>query len=303
MAVSSEPLTLPAQPEVAATGPGRRISTPWTNARRRFLHSRTGVAGAIVLVIVVLAALFASRIAPYSPTRQDFRVERQPPSAQHLMGTDEFGRDVFSRVIWGAQTSLEAGAVAATIALVIGLGLGMFAAFYGGRADNVIMRFMDVILAFPYILLAIAVVAILGPGLLNAMIAIAIVYIPHYARVVRGSVLSVRARDYVEAARALGASDGRVMLHHVLPNTMAPVIVTTTLIVGSAIIDTAGLSFLGLGTQPPTPDWGNMLSAGRSYVIDSPWIATFPGLAILVTVLAFNLMGDALRDAFDPRLR
>jgi peptide/nickel transport system permease protein len=303
MAVSSEPLSLPAQPEVATAGATRRIASPWTDVRRRFLRSRTGVAGAIVLLIVVLAALFASKIAPYSPTRQDFRVEHQPPSAQHLMGTDEFGRDVFSRVIWGAQTSLEAGAVAASIALVIGLALGMLAAFYGGGADNVIMRCMDVILAFPYILLAIAVVAILGPGLINAMIAIAIVYIPHYARVVRGSVLSVRARDYVEAARALGASDRRVMLQHVLPNTMAPVIVTMTLIIGSAIIDTAGLSFLGLGTQPPTPDWGNMLSAGRSYVIDSPWIATFPGLAILVTVLAFNLMGDALRDAFDPRLR
>jgi len=219
------------------------------------------------------------------------------------MGTDEFGRDVLSRVIYGAQASLQAGAVAASIALIVGLVLGMFAAYYGGAADNIIMRVMDVLLAFPYILLAIAVVAILGPGLRNAMIAIGIVYIPYYARVVRGAVLSVRARDYVEAARALGARDGRVMVQHVLPNTLAPLIVQTTLNVGAAIIDTAGLSFLGLGTQPPTPDWGNMLSAGRSYVIDSPWIATFPGLAILVTVLAFNLMGDALRDAFDPRLR
>jgi peptide/nickel transport system permease protein len=219
------------------------------------------------------------------------------------MGTDEFGRDVLSRVIWGAQASLQAGATAASIALIVGLVLGMLAAYYGGRTDNLIMRCMDVVLAFPYILLAIAVVAILGPGLRNAMIAIGIVYVPHYARVVRGAVLSVRARDYVEAARALGAPDRRVMWRHVLPNTLAPVIVQTTLNVGSAIIDTAGLSFLGLGTQPPTPDWGNMLQAGRSYVIDSPWIATFPGLAILVTVLAFNLMGDALRDAFDPRLR
>jgi peptide/nickel transport system permease protein len=304
VAVSSEPLSLPAQSESPSTpGKSRRISTPWANARRRFVRSRTGLAGAIVLLLVVLAALFASKVAPYSPTRQDFRIERQPPSAAHLMGTDEFGRDVLSRVIWGAQTSLEAGVVVATIALVVGLALGMLAAYYGGRSDSLIMRSMDVILAFPYILLAIAVVAILGPGLLNAMIAIAIVYVPHYARVVRGSVLSVRARDYVEAARALGARDGRVMLQHVLPNALAPIIVQTTLNIGNAIIDTAGLSFLGLGTQPPTPDWGNMLSAGRSYVIDSPWIATFPGLAILVTVLAFNLMGDALRDAFDPRLR
>jgi peptide/nickel transport system permease protein len=281
----------------------RQAPTPWTAARRRFVRSRPGMAGAVVLVVVTLAAIFAGQVSPYNPTRQDFRVEHEPPSAAHLMGTDEFGRDVLSRIIWGAQASLQAGATAASIALVAGLVLGMIAAYYGGHADNFIMRTMDVILAFPYILLAIAVVAILGPGLRNAMIAIGIVYIPHYARVVRGAVLSVRAREYVDAARALGARDGRIMWQHVLPNTLAPVIVQTTLNVGSAIIDTAGLSFLGLGTQPPTPDWGNMLSAGRSYVIDAPWIATFPGLAILLTVLAFNLMGDALRDAFDPRLR
>jgi peptide/nickel transport system permease protein len=281
----------------------RPAPTPWTAARRRFVRSRTGLVGAAVLVVVILSAIFAGQLSPYNPIRQDFRVEHEPPSAAHLMGTDEFGRDVLSRVIWGAQASLQAGAVAASIALVAGLMLGMVAAYYGGRADSVIMRTMDVVLAFPYILLAIAIVAILGPGLRNAMIAIGIVYVPHYARVVRGSVLAVRAREYVEAARALGARDGRIMWQHVLPNTLAPVIVQTTLNVGSAIIDTAGLSFLGLGTQPPTPDWGNMLSAGRSYVIDAPWIATFPGLAILVTVLAFNLMGDALRDAFDPRLR
>jgi peptide/nickel transport system permease protein len=281
----------------------RAAPSPWLAARRRFLRSRTGLLGALVLITVTLCAVFAAQIAPYSPTRQNFLDEKEPPSREHLMGTDEFGRDVFSRVIWGAQASLLAGAVAASIALVIGLVLGMLAAFYGGALDNVTMRAMDIILAFPYILLAIAVVAILGPGLVNAMIAIGIVYVPYYARVVRGSVLSVRAREYVEAARALGAADHRVMLQHVLPNALAPVIVQTTLNVGTAIIDTAGLSFLGLGTQPPTPDWGNMLAGGRSYVIDAPWIATFPGLAILVTVLAFNLMGDALRDAFDPRLR
>ena len=304
MAVSSEPLSVPLRPDQApAQAAVRPSATPWSAARRRFLHSRTGVAGAIVLVVVITAALFAGQVSPYSPIKQDFRIQSLPPSLAHLMGTDEFGRDVFSRVIWGAQASLQAGATAASIALIAGLILGMLAAYYGGRTDSLIMRCMDVVLAFPYILLAIAVVAILGPGLRNAMIAIAIVYVPHYARVVRGSVLSVRARDYVEAARAIGARDGRVMWQHVLPNTLAPVIVQTTLNVGSAIIDTAGLSFLGLGTQPPTPDWGNMLSAGRNYVIDSPWIATFPGLVILATVLAFNLMGDALRDAFDPRLR
>ncbi|MGI9148070.1 MAG: nickel transporter permease [Chloroflexota bacterium] len=301
MAISeSLDVPLPAAPTMPVQ---RQAASPWVAARRRFVRSRTGLAGALVLIAVTAAAIFAPQLAPYNPTRQDFRVQRQAPSPTHLMGTDEFGRDVLSRVIHGAQASLQAGAVAASIALIVGLVLGMLAAYYGGAADNVIMRVMDVLLAFPYILLAIAVVAILGPGLRNAMIAIGIVYIPYYARVVRGAVLSVRARDYVEAARALGARDGRVMVQHVLPNTLAPVIVQTTLNVGAAIIDTAGLSFLGLGTQPPTPDWGNMLSAGRSYVIDSPWIATFPGLAILVTVLAFNLMGDALRDAFDPRLR
>jgi peptide/nickel transport system permease protein len=298
----SESVSVVAQPRTAPPVL-RQSPTPWTAARRRFLRSGTGIAGAVALVLVTLGAIFAGQVSPYNPTRQDFRVEHEPPSPAHLMGTDEFGRDVLSRVIWGAQASLQAGATAATIALLVGLILGMVAAYYGGRADNLIMRTMDVVLAFPYILLAIAVVAILGPGLRNAMIAIGIVYVPHYARIVRGAVLSVRARDYVEAARALGARDGRIMWQHVLPNTLAPIIVQTTLNVGSAIIDTAGLSFLGLGTQPPTPDWGNMLSAGRSYVIDAPWIATFPGLAILVTVLAFNLMGDALRDAFDPRLR
>ncbi|HET6315271.1 MAG TPA: ABC transporter permease [Chloroflexota bacterium] len=301
MAVSERSVSV--GPGVAAVAFQRQAPSPWTAARRRFVRSRTGLLGAVVLLVITFAAVFAPLVAPYNPTRQDFRVELQPPSREHVMGTDEFGRDVFSRVIWGGRASLAAGSVAASIALAIGLLLGMLAAFYGGRPDNIIMRVMDIILAFPYLLLAIAVVAILGPGLLNAMIAIGIVYIPHYARVVRGAVLAVRAREYVEAARALGAGDRRIMGQHVLPNTLAPVIVQTTLTVGVAIIDTAGLSFLGLGTQPPTPDWGNMLSGGRSYVIDSPWIATFPGLAILVTVLSFNLMGDALRDAFDPRLR
>ena len=283
-------------------GAGRAAPSLWAAARRRFLRSGTGILGAALLVLLGLIALFAGQVSPYDPIHQDFRIEREPPSAAHLMGTDEFGRDVFSRVVWGARVSLQAGAVAASIALVVGLLLGMTAAYYRGRTDGLVMRAMDVLLSFPYLLLAIGIVAILGPGLLTAMIAIGIVYIPNYARVVRGAVLAVGARDFVEAARAVGARDRRVMWRHILPNVLAPIIVQATLNVGTAIIDTAGLSFLGLGTQPPTPDWGNMLSAGRSYVIDSPWIATFPGLAILATVLAFNLVGDALRDALDPRL-
>jgi len=292
-----------------ATAVGSRIAkdanspqSQWAAARRRFVHSGTGMLGAALLVLFLLVAVFAAQVSPYDPIHQDFRIERETPSAEHLMGTDEFGRDVFSRVVWGARVSLQAGAIAASIALVVGLALGMTAAYYRGRTDGLVMRAMDVLLAFPYLLLAIGIVAILGPGLLTAMIAIGIVYIPNYARVVRGAVLSVGARDFVEAARAVGARDRRVMWRHILPNVLAPIIVQATLNVGTAIIDTAGLSFLGLGTQPPTPDWANMLSAGRSYVIDSPWIATFPGLAILATVLAFNLVGDALRDALDPRL-
>jgi len=281
----------------------RPSASPWVSARRRFGRSVSGLAGTAVLMILLLAAIFAGFISPYDPVKQDFRVERDPPSLTHPMGVDELGRDILSRVIWGSRVSLQAGAMAATIALIVGSTLGMLSAFYGGRADTLIMRSMDVLLAFPYLLLAIAVVAILGPGLLTAMIAIGIVHVPGYARIVRGSVLMVRSREYVEAATALGASDLRVMGAHVLPNVLAPIIVQVTLNIGSSIIDTAGLSFLGLGTQPPTPDWGNMLAAGRSELINAPWIATFPGLAILVTVLAFNLMGDALRDAMDPRLR
>jgi peptide/nickel transport system permease protein len=265
--------------------------------------SPAGLVGAGVLVTLLLMAIFAGQVSPYDPIKQDFRVEREAPSPAHLLGTDEFGRDLLSRVIWGARVSLQAGAMAASLALVTGLLLGLLAAYYGGRSDSTIMRVMDVLQAFPYLLLAITVVAILGSGLMTAMVAIGIVNVPLYARVVRGAVLAVRGREFVQAARALGASDRRVIWRHLLPNITAPLIVQTTLNVGTAIIETAGLSFLGVGTQPPTPDWGNMLADGRNYLIDSPWIATFPGLAILVTVLAFNLMGDALRDALDPRLR
>jgi peptide/nickel transport system permease protein len=294
--------------EGSATGPAsvvtvRAATSPWVAARRRFVRSPTGLAGAIVLLVLVLAAMFANVVSPYDPVKQDFRIERDPPSLAHPMGVDDLGRDILSRVISGARVSLLAGTVAATLALVVGSALGMLAAFYGGRADTLIMRSMDVLLAFPYLLLSIAVIAILGPSLVSAMIAIGIVHVPGYARIVRGSVLVVRSREYVEAATALGARDVRVMWQHVLPNVLAPLIVQVTLGVGTSIIDTAGLSFLGLGTQPPTPDWGNMLAAGRSEMINAPWIATFPGLAILVTVLACNLMGDALRDALDPRLR
>jgi peptide/nickel transport system permease protein len=251
--------------------------------------------------VVITAALFAGQVSPYNPVRQDFRVERQPPNPAHLMGTDELGRDVLSRIIWGAQASLQAGATAATIALAVGLVLGMLAAYYGGRADSVIMRTMDVVLAFPYLLLAIAVVAILGPGLRNAMIAIAIVGFPLYTRLVRGVVLSLREREFVEAARALGAGDRVILGRHIVPHLLSPVIVAFSLDVGVKILATAGLSFLGLGTQPPTADWGSMLATGRQFVVLSPHVALLPGLAIFVVVLALNMVGDAVRDVLDPR--
>lgn len=227
----------------------------------------------------------------------------QPPSAEHWMGTDELGRDIFSRVIYGARISMQVGVIAVGIALTVGTLLGMLAGFLGGVVDTLIMRTMDVMLAFPGILLAIAIVAVLGPDLYNTMIAVGIAAIPVYARTARGSTLSVLEFDYVQAATALGASRLRVIFRYVLPNILAPLTVLATVGVATSILSAAGLSYLGLGAQPPTPEWGAMLSEARSYLRSAWWIATFPGLAIMVVVLAFNLFGDGLRDLFDPRLR
>lgn len=270
---------------------------------RRLGRSPNLVVGAAILAVVVGAAVFAHQIAPYNPIDQAFTAQLRPPSPAHWFGTDEFGRDIFSRVVYGARIALVVGVVADGIAMGLGIVLGTLSGYFGGWIDSAIMRIVDIMLAFPYLLLAMIVVAILGPNLTNAMIAIGIVYTPQFARLVRGAVLAVREHEFVEAAGALGAGAVRVLGRHVLPNILSPIIVMVTLTVGFTIVETAGLSFLGLGANPPTPEWGSMLATGRSYMLTAPWIATFPGLAILVTVVGFNLMGDGLRDLLDPRLR
>jgi len=269
----------------------------------RLVRSTNLVVGTGILVLVVASAVFAARIAPHNPIDQSFTEQLRPPSPAHLFGTDEFGRDIFSRVVFGARIALVVGVLADGIAAAFGILLGVVSGYFGGRVDSALMRVVDVMLAFPYLLLAMIVVAILGPSLTNAMIAIGIVYTPQFARLVRGAVLAIREQEFVEAAGAVGAGVVRILGRHILPNILSPIIVMATLTVGFTIVETAGLSFLGLGASPPTPEWGSMLATGRSFMLTAPWIATFPGLAILVTVVGFNLVGDGLRDLLDPRLR
>ncbi|MDA8051548.1 MAG: ABC transporter permease [Rhodospirillales bacterium] len=256
----------------------------------------------IVTLFLFLCA-FAPVIAPYNPFDQNLMGALASPSAVHLLGTDQYGRDVASRVLYGARYALLAIIVGDGLALASGTAMGLVAGYLGGVADAVIMRIVDVLLAFPYLLLALIIVAALGPSLLHSMIAIGIVYTPQYARLVRGQVLGVRHTDFVRAARALGASSRRIMLRHVAPNSLSPVIIMATLQAGAVVVETAGLSFLGLGAQPPSPDWGALLADGQNYFLTAWWIATFPGLAIFLVVLGFNLLGDALRREFDPRAR
>jgi peptide/nickel transport system permease protein len=274
----------------------------WRSFARRFVRDKAGLAGLVVIGVLLLAALFAPAIAPEDPTRQHVLAALAPPGQQYLLGTDEFGRDILSRIIWGSRISLQVGLLSIALATVAGVSLGTLSGYYGGNADMLVMRIMDVMLAFPWLLLAITVMSILGPGIFNALSAVAIVYIPAFARLVRGSVLSTKEQEFVLAARAAGASDVRIMTRHILVNVWGPTTVQATLSIGQAIIYAAALSFIGLGTQPPAADWGAMLSSGREYLRQAPWVSTFPGLAIMLTVLAFNLFGDAFRDALDPRL-
>jgi peptide/nickel transport system permease protein len=274
----------------------------WFITLQRLRRSKTAMVGLSIVVLLLLVAAFASLIAPYSPT-QTGPVSISPPTWDNLMGTDLLGRDVFSRVIHGSRVSVYVGVVSIIFSLLIGIPLGTIAGFYGGRIDNLIMRLMDVMLAFPIFLLAIVLMVILEPSTMNVVLALAIVRIPILARIVRGSVLSVKENEYIEAVKALSLSQVRMLGRHVLPNCLAPIIVTSTLNIGNAIILEASLSFLGLGTQPPTPTWGWDLKQNLTLIEINPWITIFPGLAILVTVLAFNLLGDGLRDALDPRLK
>lgn len=269
----------------------------------RLSKSPLAMFGLTVVLLLVLLAIFAPYVAPYKETQMDLMNRFSGPSMKHLFGTDQFGRDILSRIIYGSRISLQVGLIAVSIALVVGGLLGAVAGYYGGKIDNLIMRAMDILLAVPNTLLAIAIAASLGPGLFNLMIAVGISAVPGYARIVRGSVLSIRGEEYVEAARSVGSSDARIILHHILPNSMAPLIVQSTLGVASAILNAAGLSFIGLGIQPPTPEWGAMLSGGREYIRDYSYMTLFPGLVIMLTIMSLNFLGDGLRDALDPKLK
>ena len=270
---------------------------------RRALRGNAARAGLLLIVLLLVLAVGAPWIAPYDPYDQDLAAALSPPAADHWWGADQYGRDVLSRVLSGTRYALFAILVADGLALILGGALGLVAGFAGGVVDAAIMRLVDVLLAFPYLLLALVIVAALGPSLVNSLIAIGIVYAPQYARMMRGQVLSVQQLDFITAATATGARPRRVVLRHVLPNCMGPVLVLATLQAGSVVVETAGLSFLGLGAQPPSPDWGALLADGHNYFLSAWWIATFPGLAILLVVLGFNLLGDALRDQADPRQR
>ena len=269
----------------------------------RLLRARLAGLGLVIVAVVVLVALLAPLVAPYDPSRQDTRRLLQGPSADHFLGTDELGRDTLSRVIFGSRVALEVGLIAVGISLVAGSLLGLVAGYTRGLLDAVIMRFMDGLLALPTLVLALAVTAMLGPSLNNAMLAIGITGVPVFARLVRGQALAVRTLDYIQAAQSLGAGHSRIMLRHIVPNILAPVIVQTSLAIPTAILAEAGLSFLGLGVQPPTPSWGAMLNTARGYLQRDPWMSVAPGTAIFVAVLGFNFLGDAIRDALDPRLQ
>jgi len=270
---------------------------------RRLKRNRAAIVGGIIVLLFVSIALLAPQISPYPPNEGDLTKRLKPPSGEHLLGTDPLGRDLLSRVIYGARISLQIQIVAVSIAMVIGTLLGMVGGYYGGKFDHLIMRLMDILLAFPGIFLAISIIAVLGPGLTNLMLAAGIYSIPQFARIVRGSVISLKEKEFIEAARAVGENDFNILFRYLLPNSMAPIIVQTTLRMATVLLTASGLSFLGLGVQPPTPEWGAMLSNARAYLITAPHVATVPGLAIMLVVMGFNLFGDGLRDSLDPRLR
>ncbi len=270
---------------------------------RRLKKNRAAMAGGIIVLFFVVTAILAPWLSPYNPNEGDLSQRLKAPTREHIFGTDPLGRDILSRVIYGARISLQIQIVSVIIALIIGTFLGMAGGYYGGFFDNLIMRVMDILLAFPGIFLAIAIIAVLGPGLANLMLAAGIYSIPQFARIVRGSVLSLKEKEFVEAAKAVGEKDFSILFRYLLPNSMAPIIVQTTLRMATVLLTASGLSFLGLGVQPPTPEWGAMLSNARAYLITAPHVATVPGLAIMLVVMGFNLFGDGLRDSLDPRLR
>jgi len=269
---------------------------------RRLRANRLTVVGTTLTLLIVALALFANQVAPYDPLVLNARHRLEGPSSDFRFGTDRLGRDILSRVVHGARSSLGIAATSVTVSLILGSTLGLFAGYFGGALDLVIGRIMDVLFSFPALLLAIAVAAMLGPGVRNTALAIAVVYTPLFVRVIRGPVISERHRDYVQAARVIGASHSAIIYRHILPNVVSPIIIQASAALSTAILIEAALSYIGLGTQPPAPSWGTMLSEGRTFLETAPWMSIFPGLAIALTVLAFNLVGDGLRDAFDPTL-
>jgi peptide/nickel transport system permease protein len=276
---------------------------PWRRALRRLLRRRAAMIGLTIVFGFIVLALFAPWIAPHDPIATSWSAIRQAPSSGHWFGTDDIGRDVLSRVIWGTRASLLAGVVSVSISLLLGVPIGLAAGFLGGAVDALISRITDAFLACPFLILAIALAAFLGPSLSNAMIAIGVSATPIFVRLTRAQVLNIKVEDYIEAARAVGNPPWRIALRHVLPNVTAPLIVQATLAIAAAVIAEASLSFLGLGQQPPAPSWGSMLNTAKNYVDQAPWMSIWPGLAIFLLVLAFNLLGDGLRDALDPRQR
>lgn len=277
--------------------------SPGAHAWRRLKKRRTAMVALVLLVILAALAIFAPLIATHDPTQQSWRAVRQAPSLTHWFGSDEVGRDIFSRVVYGTRASLSAGVISVAIAILAGVPLGLLAGYVGGWTDSLISRVTDAMLACPFLILAIALAAFLGPSLQNAMIAIGITATPVFVRLTRGQVLSIKVEDYVEAARAVGNTKVRIAWKHILPNVMPQLLVQGTLTIATAIIAEASLSFLGLGQQPPAPSWGSMLNVAQRFLSNAPWMAVFPGLAIFVTVLSFNLLGDGLRDALDPKAK
>ncbi|MFT8364124.1 MAG: ABC transporter permease [Sporolactobacillus sp.] len=270
---------------------------------KQFRKNKPAIIGLIIVVFFILMAIFANQIAPQGINDQNIGIRLQPPSAKHWLGTDDFGRDILSRIMFGARLSLRVGFFAVIGSIIVGTFLGVIAGYFGKFIDTIISRVFDILLAFPSILLSIAIVTILGPSLNNALVAIAIVNVPVFGRLVRSRVLTVKEEEYIMAARSIGMGNTRIIMKHILPNSFAPIIVQGTLNIATAILDAAGLGFLGMGAQPPQPEWGTMLSESRQYITDAPWTVIFPGLAIILVVIGFNLMGDGLRDALDPRMK
>jgi peptide/nickel transport system permease protein len=283
--------------------PGGTRLVQWKSFYHRLKKNKAALFGGYFLLLMILVAIFGPLLTQYDPTKVDYSTKLLKPSADHWFGTDHNGRDIFTRIIHGMRLTLSVGFISVIIGAAFGVVLGIISGYYGGKWDALIMRMTDVMLAFPGILLALAVVSVLGKNLFNVIIAVSIFSIPTFARVVRGSTLAVRKLEYIDAMRSLGASDGRIIFGHILPNITSPIIVQATLRIAVAILTASGLSFLGLGAQPPTPEWGAMLNDGRNYIMDHPHVALFPGLSIVFVVIAFNLLGDGLRDVLDPKMK